>query len=427
MPALSALLDGIALPPLHRITHCLPDDGLPDLPRAVREALDQSGLAARLVPGATIAIGVGSRGIAGLPRIVRAVVGWFRERGTSPFLVPCMGSHGGATAQGQVRLLEHLGVTEEAAGCPIRPGMETVVIGTLDNGLPVYMDAHAAAADGVFVLNRIKPHTAFTGPHESGLVKMLVIGLGKRDGADCCHSLGFGRFAEVMAAMARLLLERKPSILGGLAIVENAHDRVCLVEGVPAERLLERDRALLIEARARMGVLPVTSLDVLLVQRMGKDISGSGMDPNVTGRSPSPYKTDGPRITRLGVLRLTAASRGNATGMGNADAIPRLLLQSVDFAATYTNVLTSTSLKAAAVPLVLPSDEAVVRCLVKTGGANLRGLRLAYIRDTLSLTYFWASPALAEELAARSDCRVDLRPVAFGFDAAGDLVAPAWG
>ena len=408
-------------------TRHIPDDGLSDIPRSVRDALNASGVAERLLPNGEVAIGVGSRGIAGLPQIVRATVDWFRERGARPFLVPCMGSHGGATAEGQLRVLEHLGVTAASTGCPIRAGMDTIVIGTLDNGLPVHMDAHATSADGVFVINRVKPHTAFTGPHESGLVKMLVIGLGKRNGADCCHSLGFGLFAEVMPQMARLLLERKPSLLGGLAVVENAHDRVCLLEAVLPERLLERDQALLVEARARMGSLPVDDLDVLLVDRMGKDISGSGMDPNVTGRSPSPYKTGGLRAARLGVLRLTEASGGNATGMGNADVVTQRLFDSADFESTYANAITSTSLKAAAIPLVMPSDEAAVRGLIKTCGAGPRPVRLAYIQDTLSLNTFWASTALAEELSARPDCRVSPESSVFRFDAEGSLVAPGWG
>ena len=427
MSLLTTLLTGIELPHLHRVTRHIPDDGLPDIPRSVHEVLDVSGLAERLPPRGEIAIGVGSRGIADLPTIVRATTDWFREHGARPFLVPCMGSHGGASAEGQIRVLEHLGVTAASAGCPIRAGMDTVAIGTLGNGLPVHMDVHAASADGVFVINRVKPHTAFTGPHESGLVKMLVIGLGKRNGADCCHSLGFGRFPEVMPQMARLLLERKPSLLGGLAVVENAHDRVCLLEAVLPERLLERDRALLAEARARMGALPVDELDVLLVDRMGKDISGSGMDPNVTGRSPSPYKTGGLKATRLGVLRLTEATGGNATGMGNADIVTRRLVDGADFESTYANAITSTSLRAAAIPLVTPSDEAAVRCLVKTCCAGPRPIRLAYIKDTLSLNTFWASPALAEELAALPDCRVDPEPRAFRFDAEGSLADPGWG
>ena len=414
MPLLTSLLTGIELPFLHRVTRHIPDDGLSDIPRSVRDALNASGVAERLLPNGEVAIGVGSRGIAGLPQIVRATVDWFRERGARPFLVPCMGSHGGATAEGQLRVLEHLGVTAASAGCPIRAGMDTIVIGTLDNGLPVHMDTHATSADGVFVINRVKPHTAFTGPHESGLVKMLVIGLGKRNGADCCHSLGFGRFAEVMPQMARLLLERKPSLLGGLAVVENAHDRVCLLEAVLPERLLERDQALL-------------DLDVLLVDRMGKDISGSGMDPNITGRSPSPYKTGGLKAARLGVLRLTEASGGNATGMGNADVVTQRLVDSADFESTYANAITSTSLKAAAIPLVMPSDEAAVRGLIKTCGAGPRPVRLAYIRDTLSLNTFWASAALAEELSARPDCRVSPESGVFRFDAEGSLVAPGWG
>lgn len=426
MSLLTSLLSETELPPLHRIIRRLRDDGLTDVPAAVRRALDVAGLAARLPVGGDVAIGVGSRGIADLPSIVRATVGWFQEHGVRPFIVPAMGSHGGAAAEGQASVLAHLGITEASAGCPIRASMETVIVGTLDNGLPVHMDALAAAAAGVFVINRIKPHTAFTGPHESGLVKMLAIGLGKRSGADCCHRLGFGLFADIMPRMARCLLEKKPSVLGGLAVVENAHDHVRLLEAVLSERLLERDAALLEQARAGMGLLPVDTLDVLLVERMGKDISGSGMDPNVTGRSPSPYKRGGLKAVRLGVLRLTEGSGGNATGMGNADVTTRRLIGAVDFAATYANAMTSTVLKAASVPLVMPTDEAAVRCLVRTCNAGSRPVRLAYIRDTLSLNDFWASPALAEELAARPDCEVASASRVFRFDAEGNLVAPGW-
>lgn len=426
MSVLNDLLASVVLPPLHAVTRRFEDDALPDIPGAVRETLDRSAPADGLPPGAEVAVAVGSRGIANLPALVGATVGWFAGLGCRPFVVPAMGSHGGATAEGQIRVLAHLGVTEASVGCPVRATMEVERIGALDNGLPVFMDAHAARADGVFVINRVKAHTAFTGPHESGLVKMLVIGLGKRRGADACHCLGFGRFAELMPAMARFILDRRPSVLGGLAVVENASDRTCLVEAVPRGRLLDRDRELLAYARRRMGTLPVDALDVLLVDRMGKNISGSGMDPNVTGRSPSPYKTGGLKATQLGVLRLTEEAGGNATGLGNADVTTRRLFESVDFDATYANVMTSTVLKAASVPVVMPTDEAAIRCLVRTCNAGNRPVRLAFIRDTLTLDRFWASPALAETLGERPDCRVEKEARPFRFAEDGSLLEPGW-
>ena len=393
MPLLTSLLTGIELPFLHRVTRHIPDDGLSDIPRSVRDALNASGVAERLLPNGEVAIGVGSRGIAGLPQIVRATVDWFRERGARPFLVPCMGSHGGATAEGQLRVLEHLGVTAASAGCPIRAGMDTIVIGTLDNGLPVHMDTHATSADGVFVINRVKPHTAFTGPHESGLVKMLVIGLGKRNGADCCHSLGFGRFAEVMPQMARLLLERKPSLLGGLAVVENAHDRVCLLEAVLPERLLERDQALLVEARARMGSLPVDDLDVLLVDRMGKDISGSGMDPNITGRSPSPYKTGGLKAIFAKALEeledMSGAKVGDKTMM---DA----LIPASEAVAAYTGD-SADELFDAAAQAAAQGAEATKQYVSKFGRAKSYGTKTIGTPDAGAVSMSWFFQGLARE------------------------------
>ena len=423
MPLLTSLLTGIELPFLHRVTRHIPDDGLSDIPRSVRDALNASGVAERLLPNGEVAIGVGSRGIAGLPQIVRATVDWFRERGARPFLVPCMGSHGGATAEGQLRVLEHLGVTAASVGCPIRAGMDTIVIGTLDNGLPVHMDAHATSADGVFVINRVKPHTAFTGPHESGLVKMLVIGLGKRNGADCCHSLGFGRFAEVMPQMARLLLERKPSLLGGLAVVENAHDRVCLLEAVLPERLLERDQALLVEARARMGSLPVDDLDVLLVDRMGKDISGSGMDPNITGRFILPeYAQGGICAQKVTILDLTEETHGNCHGICNGDVVSQAVFDKADFEAFYINSITSTVLTLAKIPMVMRNHrECIQVCLRSCVGTDRERPKVVRIEDTLHLEKIWLSEAYWE-IAKRTDGMVVEGDLAeMEFDEKGDL------
>lgn len=426
MSILPDLVHNVSLPDLFKVTRQFADDGIRDIPAAVHSAMAQSGLAARLPRGGGIAIAVGSRGMGRLPDIVRAVVGWFTEHGTRPFIVPAMGSHGGATAAGQVNVLHQLGVTEASAGCPIRSSMEVVEVGMLPRGFPVYMDALASAADGVFVINRVKVHTAFSGPHESGLVKMLTIGLGKQRGADSCHALGFGLFAEVMPEMATLMLEKKANLLGGLASVENAYDAPCLLEAILPERFLERDAALMAYARQRMPSLPVATLDVLLVGRMGKNISGGGMDPNITGRAPTPYKTGPLQAAKVGVLRLTPESKGNATGLGNADVTTKRLFDAVDFDYTYANVITSTVLKSGFVPVVMPTDESAVRCLLKTCNAGNRPVRLAYIRDTLTLDRFWVSPAVAEELRGQSDCEVAPTPTAFAFDAAGDLTAPLW-
>lgn len=419
------LLKSVVLPPLFSVRQRFPDDALADVALSVTRSLDQSGLAERL-PGGDIAIGVGSRGIANLGIIVRAIVDWFRQHGSTPFVFPAMGSHGGATAEGQRDVLAHLGITETSAGCPIRSTMDTVCVGTLDNGLPVHLDKFAARADGIFMINRIKPHTGFSGQHESGLVKMAVIGLGKQRGAEACHHFGYAHMAENLTRACALLLERCPQVLGGLGIVENAYDKTCHVEAVPRETFFARDAALLHLARERMGRLYVQQLDVLVLQRMGKEISGAGMDPNIIGRAASPYKRGEIECTKIGVLRLTDSSQGNACGVGIADVIPQRLFDEIDPFATYTNVMTSTMLRAAHIPVVMPTERDAIRCLVKTSNPQSDGVRLAFLRDTLSLEDIWVSEPVARELARNQLCDVDMTPHPFVFDGHGVCTAPSW-
>ncbi len=425
MSIVSTLLADVALPLFLPVRQDFADDAVRDIPAAVIAALRASGLAARLPRGGEIALGVGSRGIANLPALVRTTASWFREQGCRPFIVPCMGSHGGATGPGQTKVLADLGVTGESAGCPVHSGMDVVVLGHLENGLPVCMDARACAADGIFVINRVKPHTSFSGPNESGLVKMLTIGLGKQKGADAAHRMGYAHFGANMPAMTRFILRHKSSVLGGLAVVENALDKTCLVEAVPADRLEERDAALLVQARSRMPSLPVSSLDALFIDRMGKNISGAGMDPNITGRHAAPYKTGGPAVARLAVFDLTPESKGNATGMGNADIITRRMADSVNFDYTYANVITSTALSFVRMPMAL-DDAAAVRCAVKTCGARPEALRAIRIRDTLTLDKMLVTPAVADELRGNAQCRVVGDPAPPAFTAAGALDPGVW-
>ncbi len=422
MSAIESILRDCALPPLVPVVCRYEDDGIRDVHAAVHVALDASPVAPRLPEGGEIAIGVGSRGIARLPDLVRGTVDWFRARGTRPFIIPCMGSHGGATPRGQTGVLAELGVTEDSAGAPIRSSMDVCEVGRLADGMPVYMDALAHAADGIFVINRVKPHPTFSGVHESGLVKMLTIGLGKQRGADSCHVLGFGAFGAIMPAMSTLILERKKSILGGLATVENAYDQPCLIEAVPAEKILSRDAELLLYARSRMPAIPVDQADVLVVDYIGKNISGSGMDPNITGRHATNLKQGGPAMAKVAVLDLTPQTGGNATGMGNADIITRRMHDAIDFAYTYPNVLTSTLLRVAFTPVVMPTDEMALKCAVKTCNAGNRDIRFIRIRDTLTLDRLLVSPAVAGELENRPGCSITGPAAPMRFDAAGALL-----
>ena len=426
MSGFNALLDQVELPELYHVQQEFDRSHLSDIDAQVSNTLEASSLARRFKAGARIAIGVGSRGIANLPEIIQATAAWFTAQGAKPFIVPAMGSHGGATAEGQRAVLEHLGITETAVSCPIETTMETVTLGRLDNGLPVYLDRSAAQADGIFVVNRIKPHTGFSGKHESGLIKMMTIGLGKQKGAEACHSRGYSVFGENMSAITAILLEKCPALLGGLAIVENAYDQTCLLEAVPSESLYERDAALLKYAFGKMGKIYTDSLDVLVVERMGKEISGAGMDPNILGRSISHFKKGTLDCAKIGVLRLTPASEGNACGVGLADVITRELFDHIDFGYTYANVITSTILRAAFVPAVMPTDEAALRCLVKTCNAPEGAVRLVFIRDTLSLEDLWVSRLVAEEMTAHENCRVDMTPHPMVFTPEGRCSFPKW-
>ncbi|MDR3073443.1 MAG: nickel-dependent lactate racemase [Deltaproteobacteria bacterium] len=426
MSIIADLLSDTAIPEFFPVRQTFPEDALDDLPAAVAAALSASGIQDLAPSGGEVAIGVGSRGIAGLPALVRSTVRWFAEKGCRPFIVPAMGSHGGATGPGQAAMLAELGVTEQSAGCEIRASMDVVQIGTLDNGLPVYMDALAWNADGVFVINRVKPHTSFSGPNESGIVKMLTIGLGKQKGADAAHRLGNLHFATIMPAMTRMIIEKKKGLLGALAVVENALDKTCLVEAVPAAKIAERDAELLLYARSRMPSLPLKQIDLLIIDRVGKNISGAGMDPNITGRHGSTAKTGGPDVSRLVVLGLTPESKGTATGIGVADIIPRSLADGINYAYSYANVITSTNLVYMRQPMTLDTDEEVLRCGVKTCGAQTGSLRAIRIRDTLTLDRMYVSKAAADALCGAPSCRVAERAVSFAFNARGELDTDDW-
>lgn len=425
MLSFSSFFADTAVPAFYPVRQIFPDDGLRDIPAVVVRELEASGIADRL-PEGEIAIAVGSRGIANIAAVVRTAVSWFKAKGAAPFIVPCMGSHGGATAEGQTRVLAELGITAADMGCAIRSSMDVEILGTLENGLPVCMDKHAWKAAGVFAVNRIKPHTSFSGPHESGLVKMLTIGLGNQKGADAAHRLGNEAFGVIMPAMARMILARKPGILGGLALVENERDETCRIEAVLAENLEQRDADLLLLAKSRMPSLPVNSLDLLIVDCLGKNISGVGMDTNVTGRHGSMAKTGGPAVSRLVVLGMTPETKGNAYGMGMADIIPRHMADTADYAVMYANAVTSSNLWYVRTPMVLETEEAVVRCGIKTCSAPAAAMRALRIRDTLSLGEMLASPALAQDLRGHERCEVAESPRIFAFSTGGELDKSIW-
>jgi hypothetical protein len=397
----------VQVPLLVPVRQHFPDTKLNDVPGAMRRALDGLGLEARLRPGMRVAITAGSRGIAGIPTLIATAAAYLREHGAVPVVVAAMGSHGGGTPAGQAAVLVSLGVTAEAVGAEIRTETDVVELGRTEGGLAVYMDAYAARADGILVINRVKPHTSFHGPYESGLVKMLVVGLGKPAGAKQFHSLGADRLSGALEAIGRVILARAP-VLGGVAVLENGREETAdLVPVRPGEMLLLEPQ-LLDRARALLPRLPVKALDLLVIDEMGKNISGTGMDTNVIGRMGIAGVPDGePFIGRIAVLDLTEASHGNANGMGLADFVTRRFADKIDFPATYLNTLTATFVQRAKLPIVLESDRQVVETALATlGGPAPETARVIRIKNTLMLEHLWCSPAVVAEIQSRPGIEV---------------------
>ena len=350
--------------------------------------------------GKRVALTAGSRGVAGQDRILRAVIAFLKGRGAAPFIVPAMGSHGGATAEGQREYIAGFGITEESMGVPILSGMETVQLGVTGSGFPVFCDRHAFGADYILPVHRIKPHTAFRGAYESGICKMMVIGLGKHEGASRIHRLGFAIFPELIPAAARIVIGTG-KILAGLAIVENAYDETKLLEAIPSARIVERERELLIVAKESMARLTLDGIDLLVVEEIGKDISGGGMDPNVTGRPASGLPGfDVPcPIRTIAVLGLSENTHGNAAGIGMADVVTRDCVRQIDFGATYTNCLTARVAMSQRIPMIANNDrEALSIGLHLTVGVDPFAAKMVQIVNTLELSALTISESYMEQV-----------------------------
>lgn len=418
----------IALPTVALVEQQIAMPRLSDVAEAVRAEMARLGVAGRVRPGMAVAVTAGSRGIANIPLILATVVAELRRMGANPFLVPCMGSHGGATPAGQIEVLRSLGITEETVGCPIRASMETVQIGVSAEGIPVFQDRLAFESDGIVVVNRIKAHTDFTGPVESGLMKMLTIGLGKHRGALAAHRHAIRyTYRVVIVSIAREVIRRSP-LLFGLGLVENARDETAIVTAAWPEDFEAVERDLLRRAKELMARLPFHQLDALLIDRMGKEISGSGMDSNVLGRRIvfGEGEPDSPRITRIAVCDLTEASHGNAVGVGLADFTTQRLVDKIDRTQMYINGLTSGSPERARLPMVAADDrQATEWTLMTCGAVDTSRARLVRIQDTLHLSRFYASAALLPDIEADGRLKIVGPWAPLAFDAAGHL-APSW-
>ena len=414
-----------AFPPVAWVRQRFPSIPAPDPAQVLEEQLPP--LLQGVSAGARIAVAVGSRGIDQLQEIVRATMAILRRHRLQPFLIPAMGSHGGATAEGQKALLAGYGIREDQIGVPVVSSMEVQQVGTIPAGVPVFCSQDALQADQVLLINRVKPHTDFHGEIGSGLLKMLVVGLGKHQGARTFHraAIRWG-YIPVLQAMARVILEKLP-LLGGVAIVEGPDHRLAHIEVVPAGAVEDREPELCRMAREWMPRLPFEEVDVLVVDRMGKNISGTGMDPAVIGRMIHGYSTllspdqPPPRVYRLVVCDLTEETRGNAIGLGMADFTTERLVSRIDRKATYTNAFTALSIQGAKIPMTFPSDrEAIEAALETLPEGDPRQIRLVRIQDTLHLEWLQVSEALLAETRARG-LEVVSKPAPWNFSSNGDL------
>ncbi len=380
---------------------------------SVREALKAVEL-----PVGSVAIGVGSRGVARIGEVVAALVEVLKEAGAAPFVVPAMGSHGASNAEGQAEVLAHLGVSEDSVGCPVRATMETVRIGATDAGVEVFMDRNAWDADSVIVVNRVKPHTAFRGTVESGPTKMLAIGLGKQRGAHSIHSAGWGGIHRTIPDAARVAIE-SGKVAFGLATVENADEEPCRIVAIPATDFEAHEAPLLEEAKRNLARLPFKEIDILIVDQIGKNISGDGADPNVTGRYPTPHATGGPTVKTMAFLGLTDQTGGNANGLGMADVVTERLAGAMDRSSTYMNALTSTTPQPVKTPMVMPDDRsAIAAAITMCAGIKPKGVRLVRIKNTLRLRRIQVSEALLDEVEndKRLTIAEEARPIGFSKD-----------
>lgn len=400
-----------------------------DIPAAVRRELENSGILAKIKAGDTVAVGVGSRGIANIHIIARAAVERLKEHGAKPFIFPSMGSHGGATAEGQIGILAELGVTEAFVGTEIRSNMAVRQIGQIPDGPALYQDANAAAADHSLLLGRVKAHTDFHGRLESGLSKMAVIGMGKQHGASIIHAYGGAGFQRFLAPAARIY-EASTNLVGGLAILENACDETAEIVGLTAAEIgLEKEEKLLLKAKSLMASLPFAEIDVLSVRHIGKNISGTGMDTNIINkliipRQPEP--TGAPDVGLIVVHDLTPQTHGNAAGIGLSNVTTARVLSKIDWTATYMNGITAGAFGMFRnhLAIVMPDDRRALQVAVRGCAVpNYHDVRFTFIRDTLTLDRLWASPNMRAEIEAHPRLSV-IDEVPLAFDDRGTMTHP---
>ena len=422
----SALLAGVPIPKMFKAKQIFPRPCITaqDIPAAVKAEMSKYRVADLIKPGMNIAITSGSRGIANIDIITKAIVDFVKTKGAKPFIVPAMGSHGGATAEGQTEILTSYNITEETMGCPIHSNMATVKLGTSELGKPVYMDKNAYESDGIIVACRVKPHNAFRGPYESGFCKMMVVGLGKQPGAESVHSDGMGVIAENLPANAKVCLAKGP-ILMGLATIENAYDETAKIVAVHRDDILAQEPGLLKEAFANMPKLLMEESDVLIVDEIGKNYSGTGVDPNITGTFSTEFAHGGLKVQRTCFLNLSEKSHGNALGIGLASSITKKIFDAIDPAAMYPNIVTNTVIKSGIIPIVMSTDkESIQFCIRSLNGVDKEHVRVVRIHNSLHIGDIMMSEEYYRDVLAGKyqGLTAESEPEALCFDSEDNLI-----
>lgn len=392
-----------------------------DIPELIKNLLMDEKISSLVKPEMKIAITAGSRGIANVALTTKCLVDFVKSKGAYPFIVPAMGSHGGATAEGQKELLKGYGITEAYVGCPIVSSMQVKKIGVNEEGMDVFIDKNAAEADGIILGCRIKPHTAFRGPYESGIMKMMAIGLGKQHGAEVCHEAGFKNMAKYVPMFGKAIIKNAP-ILFALPTIENAFDETCKIVAVRADEIEEREPVLLKEAFSYMPKIMVDSCDVLVVDQIGKNFSGDGMDPNITGTFCSPYASGGIKAQRVAVLDLSPETHGNGIGLGYSSATTKRVFDKLDLSSMYPNAITCTVLGGVRIPIIMESDRETIQvCLRTCNEIDKKNARIVRIPNSLHIEHIMLSEAYYEEAKANPNIVIESEISEWDFDDDGNL------
>lgn len=422
MSVLSNLVSQFQVPKMVRVRQKFSREKLENPTAELRRVILESDNLERILPGQRVAVAAGSRGIANIAPLMKELVALLKERGAEPFIFPAMGSHGGATAQGQIGVLASLGITEEFCGCPIKATMETVIVGkTEQHDIPINIDKYAYEADAIVLLNRIKPHTSFRGPIESGLAKMTVIGVGKQKGADQCHSFNMKNMSGNITEMADYVY-RHLNVAFGVGILENAYDETNTIVCLASDEIIDQEPALLQRAFALMPQIYFKKYDVLILDEIGKNISGPGMDCNIVSRYTDESMPADPRQTVITVLDLSEETHGNAHGMGLADISTQRVFDKIDFVQTYANPLTALSIKSFSMPMMLESDLVAIQASIKfCVNADRKNPKIIRAKNTLHVGELLISEALLEEAKTMPEIEILSQPAYMEFDENGNL------